>query len=62
MVKENLALDWGKPEPNPYQLEWNHYIDAIRNDLSTTKLHEVQWQASDLDGTSGCSHWSERYD
>ena len=33
MNKENLAWDWGKPEPNPYQLEWNHYLDAIRNDL-----------------------------
>lgn len=32
MTKENIVWDWGKPEPNPYQLEWNHLIHAIRND------------------------------
>jgi predicted dehydrogenase len=32
MTKENIVWDWGKPEPSPYQLEWNHLIHAIRND------------------------------
>lgn len=31
---DNDKLVWSasKPEPNPYQLEWDHLIDAIRND------------------------------
>ena len=33
-VKDDLAWEWGKPEdePNPYQLEWDHLVEAIRND------------------------------
>jgi len=27
------AWKFAAPEPNPYQLEWNHLIDAIRSDL-----------------------------
>jgi len=30
--RENLAWSFPQPEPNPYQLEWDHLIDAIRND------------------------------
>lgn len=30
--KKNLAWSYGKPEPSPYQLEWNDLIDAIIND------------------------------
>lgn len=30
---DKLVWEYGKPEPNPYQLEWNDLIDAIRNDL-----------------------------
>jgi predicted dehydrogenase len=30
--RENLAWAFPQPEPNPYQLEWDHLIDAIRND------------------------------
>lgn len=30
--KENLVWEFGRKEPNPYQLEWNHLVDAIRND------------------------------
>src|SRR5262249_12538361 len=31
-VKRDLAWGFAKEEPNPYQLEWDHLIDAIRND------------------------------
>ncbi len=31
-AKENLAWAFPQPEPNPYQLEWDELIDAIRND------------------------------
>jgi hypothetical protein len=30
--RANLAWSFPQPEPNPYQLEWDHLIDAIRND------------------------------
>jgi predicted dehydrogenase len=29
--KADLVWEWGKPEPNPYQLEWDHLIAAIRD-------------------------------
>ena len=32
MVKDEIVWQWGKPEPSPYQLEWDHLLDAIRND------------------------------
>jgi predicted dehydrogenase len=32
MVKENLTWAAPQPEPLPYQLEWDHLIDAIRQD------------------------------
>ncbi len=31
-AKENLVWAFPQPEPNPYQLEWDELIDAIRND------------------------------
>jgi len=31
-ARANLAWAFPQPEPNPYQLEWDHLIDAIRND------------------------------
>jgi predicted dehydrogenase len=31
-VKENLTWAFPQPEPNPYQLEWDELIDAIRHD------------------------------
>jgi len=31
-VKNDLAWAFSQPEPNPYQLEWDHLIDAIRQD------------------------------
>jgi len=31
-VKEDLVWAFPQPEPNPYQLEWDHLIDAIRQD------------------------------
>ena len=32
MEKDALAWSFPPPEPNPYQLEWEHLIDAIRTD------------------------------
>jgi predicted dehydrogenase len=31
-AKDDLAWAFPQPEPNPYQLEWDHLIDAIRQD------------------------------
>ena len=31
-TQDELAWAFPQPEPNPYQLEWDHLIDAIRND------------------------------
>jgi predicted dehydrogenase len=31
-TKEHLAWEFPQPEPNPYQLEWDDLIEAIRND------------------------------
>jgi predicted dehydrogenase len=31
-VKEELAWEFPPPEPNPYQLEWDHLLTAIRED------------------------------
>ena len=31
-VKKDIVWAAAQPEPNPYQLEWDHLIDAIRND------------------------------
>lgn len=31
-VKDQLAWAFPQPEPNPYQLEWDHLIEAIRQD------------------------------
>jgi predicted dehydrogenase len=33
IVKGDLAWAYPQPEKNPYQLEWDHLIDAIRRDL-----------------------------
>ncbi len=32
MARANLAWAFPQPEPNPYQLEWDHLIEAIRQD------------------------------
>jgi predicted dehydrogenase len=31
-VKDDITWQYGKAEPVPYQLEWDHLLDAIRND------------------------------
>lgn len=33
MTKSNVLWEGPKSEPNPYQLEWNDLINAIRKDL-----------------------------
>jgi predicted dehydrogenase len=30
-AKANETWRWNKPEPDPYQLEWDHLIDSIKN-------------------------------
>jgi len=37
--KDNITWDYPKPERNPYQIEWDDLIDAIRSD---TPYNEVQ--------------------
>jgi predicted dehydrogenase len=37
--KDELAWEWGKAEPNPYQLEWDQLVQAIRKD---TPYNEVK--------------------
>jgi predicted dehydrogenase len=37
--KADLVWEWGKAEPNPYQLEWDHLIAAIRENK---KHNEVE--------------------
>ena len=32
MTRDHLEWAFPQPEPNPYQLEWDHLIDAIRQD------------------------------
>lgn len=32
IVKSDLAWAFPQPEPNPYQLEWDHLVEAIRRD------------------------------
>jgi predicted dehydrogenase len=31
-TREEMVWEFPQPEPNPYQLEWNHLIEAIRSD------------------------------
>ncbi len=39
MVEDKLKWAFPQPEPNPYQLEWDHLVTAIRND---EKYNEVE--------------------
>jgi predicted dehydrogenase len=32
-VRDDLVWEYPQPEPNPYQLEWDHLLQAIREDL-----------------------------
>lgn len=32
MVKEDMIWEFGKPDPNPYRVEWQLLLDAIRDD------------------------------
>lgn len=37
-TKDNLAWAYPQPEPNPYQVEWDDLIDAIRQDTSYNEV------------------------
>lgn len=39
VTRSDLLWAFPQPEPNPYELEWEHLVDAIRND---TPYNEVQ--------------------
>ncbi|MEZ6089480.1 MAG: Gfo/Idh/MocA family oxidoreductase [Pirellulaceae bacterium] len=36
--KANLVWEFGQPEPNPYQVEWDDLIDAIREDKTYNEV------------------------
>ncbi len=38
MVKKNLVWAFPQPEPNPYQLEWDQLIEAIRKDQTYNEV------------------------
>ena len=38
MTDSEIEWAYPQPEPNPYQLEWNHLIHAIRNDISYNEV------------------------
>jgi predicted dehydrogenase len=38
IVKKDLAWTFPQPEPNPYQLEWDHLIEAIRKDQTYNEV------------------------
>jgi len=38
IVKDDLVWAFPQPEPNPYQVEWDDFIDAIRNDTPYSEV------------------------
>jgi hypothetical protein len=38
MTKDALAWAFPQPEPSPYQLEWDHLMDAIREDKAYNEV------------------------
>jgi predicted dehydrogenase len=38
MTRKSLEWAFPQPEPNPYQLEWDHLIEAIRKDLTYNEV------------------------
>ena len=45
MVPENVIWEFGQPDPNPYQVEWQLLLDAIRQD----KPHNEARRAGEAD-------------
>jgi predicted dehydrogenase len=45
MVPENLVWEFGRPDPNPYQVEWQSLLDAIRQN----KPHNEARRAGEVD-------------
>jgi predicted dehydrogenase len=39
MVKEELAWEFGQPDPNPYHAEWQVLVDAIRQNKPHNEAH-----------------------
>ena len=37
--EKNLDWKFGKPEPSPYQLEWDHFMEAIRKNTPYNEVH-----------------------
>lgn len=38
MVNDDIVWQWGQPEPNPYQTEWDDFLEAIRKDLPYSEV------------------------
>ena len=54
---KDLVWAFPQPEPNPYQLEWDHLIDAIRKDKPLQRGQaRRRGQPRDLDGPHGRPH------
>jgi predicted dehydrogenase len=41
MAKENLVWEFGRPDPNPYVVEWQLLLDAIRQDKPHNEAHRA---------------------
>ncbi len=55
--KDSLIWAFPQPEPNPYQLEWDDLIDAIRKDKPYNEVKRgVRGQPRHLDGPHGRPH------
>ena len=61
-VKDDLAWAFPQPEPNPYQLEWDHLIDAIRKDKPYNEVKRgAEASLVQLDGPHGRPHRPGRH-
>ena len=55
--EDDLAWAFPQPEPNPYQLEWDHLIDAIRNDKPYNEVKRgAEASLVTVDGPHGRPH------
>jgi len=56
MVRSELAWAFPQPEPNPYQLEWDELIEAIRQDKPITRRNAASRRASCRSWPDGLSY------